>query len=96
METRIHFCVVLDAIAVFSLIVAGGSLAGSALLPFDAIELFRWSFSGAIALFGIARICEIARILWHTPNAQSMRQPAGAATPALGSAGSESRFPRAA
>lgn len=95
METRLRFCVVLDAIAVFSLIIAGGSLAGSSWIPFDAFALFRWSFAGTVLLFGVARICEIARILWLTPSARSMRRPAEP-IPALGHASPESRFPRAA
>lgn len=94
METRIRFCIVLDALGVFALIASMLSLIGSSLIPVDTILSFRWCFIGALALFGVARICEIARILWHTPNARSMRQTV--ARPALAEATPESRYPRAA
>ena len=98
METRISFCVVLDALGVFTLICAGLSLAGASWLGANSITIFGWLFISAIALFSVARVCEILRVVWKTPSAVSMR----AISPAVSATGSEqeqperSDFPRAA
>ena len=101
METRISFCVILDAIAVFSLISAGLSLAGAGFLPTDSMQLFGCLFATALALFATARITEIVRVLMRTPNAASMRvvrpEVSGAEAEALpAETAKAAEFPRAA
>jgi hypothetical protein len=100
METRIGFCVILDAVAVFSLISAGLSLAGASFLPADSMQLFGWLFMTALALFAVARVTEILRVLVKTPNAASMRvvRPATSTASAetLPAEAAKAEFPRAA
>ncbi|MCP5143312.1 MAG: hypothetical protein H6978_16410 [Gammaproteobacteria bacterium] len=101
MDTRIRFCVALDALAVLLLIGSAVSLIGADWLPGSPVEMFGSLFAATLATFATARIIEIGRAIWRTPTAGSMRaMRAQVPVPATGieaaAKATDSDLPRAA